>query len=217
MIIIDSSEPQFIKDRLNKKVEIEIKDLEVGDYLLPNNIAIERKTTTDLIASTFYGELKESKRLWTQIKNLKQYEHPLVVIITDNKWKYFYFSKSRNIHSIFFSIINAIIFSWNIPVVLLENNDEFIMYLLSLYSYAKSEKKGERPTPMAKLSRNTNEILEDILCMIPNVGLKTSKKLLTKFRNIKTIANKSVEELLEAGIRKPAAVSVNEFLNKNYE
>ena len=47
-------------------VEIEIKSLEIGDYLI-NNIAIERKTSSDFISSML------SKRLQEQLNQIQQY------------------------------------------------------------------------------------------------------------------------------------------------
>ena len=109
MIIIDSREPTRIKQLIAKRgVSTQGEFLEIGDYLLPGNTIIERKTGADFISSIY------DKRIWVQAKNMSQYEHPIIAIITENKWKDFYFRKGRYTHKTWMSTIATLSSSYNI-------------------------------------------------------------------------------------------------------
>ena len=89
MIVVDSRESSSIFERLKEKQpDIKKEFLEVGDYLLDNGYAIERKDK-DLIQSIL------SNRLYDQLNNLCSYDHPILCITIQNIWKLFYYSHSR--------------------------------------------------------------------------------------------------------------------------
>ena len=72
MIIIDSREPQSIKDYamsfFNKKLHVEIEELEVGDIQY-KNIIIERKRIDDLVSSITDGRFKNQKKKLVEKQN----------------------------------------------------------------------------------------------------------------------------------------------------
>jgi len=75
-IIVDNREPRKLKNRLIKLgMQIEEKQLDIADYLISNEVACERKTGTDLIASI------TDNRLFEQIDRLiETYEQPILII-----------------------------------------------------------------------------------------------------------------------------------------
>ena len=59
---------------LSEKAEVEFKTLEIGDYILSDRVAVERKTAEDFENSII------DKRLFNQVMDLKKYERPLMII-----------------------------------------------------------------------------------------------------------------------------------------
>ncbi|MEM4625420.1 MAG: ERCC4 domain-containing protein, partial [Candidatus Pacearchaeota archaeon] len=74
-IFIDNREKNSLvpSELINLGLEIEFKQLEVGDYLIGNTV-IERKTINDFLSSMI------NKRMISQIENLKINENPLLIL-----------------------------------------------------------------------------------------------------------------------------------------
>ncbi len=75
-IIVDHREPQQIKKRLLKlSMRIDEQQLDIADYIVSDQVACERKTGTDLIASL------TDNRLFEQIDRLiETYEQPILIL-----------------------------------------------------------------------------------------------------------------------------------------
>lgn len=190
MIIIDAREPKYMHDMLKAKgIDVKREFLEIGDYALPGDVIIERKTGSDFIQSI------KDNRLWDQLKNLKQYELPILVIESNNIWKDMYFSKSDYIHKSYFSTIGTIAVSFGIPVITVDSRDDTIMLIESLYRKLTSEGDSSRPVKKMRKARDISEVKEDMLAQIPGLSIKKSKKILECFGTIQNVANASEEEL----------------------
>ena len=212
MIIVDFREDKQIINKLKShNIDIKIDDLEVGDYLLPNGIAIERKER-DILQSISSG------RIWEQMKNLSQYEHPILCIITQNIWKDIYYTSNRNIHKSYFGAISTIIYKFNIPVLTFQDKDDFITFLITLHNKSISNKQSSRPKPMIRKPRNNNEILENIIAQIPGISINKAKRLLSKYHTIKDIMNASTEDISKIeGFGKKTIFKIREILNHQYD
>jgi len=209
MISVDSKEPTRLKTALNKKgVETKGEYLQIGDYLLPGSTIVERKTSADFISSIY------DKRIWTQAKNLTQYNHPIIAIIVDNKWKDFYFRKGRYIHKTWLSTIATLTCRYNISVVTFEDENEFLDYLKALDTKLSSEKESIRMDPIARKAGNTRERKENALCAAEGVSVKTSKQILECYGSVKNVANETIEGLQKIkGIGKKTAKNIYEIFN----
>jgi len=74
-IIADNREKQslVISELISKKVEVTLKQLEIGDYIV-NDVVIERKTISDLKSSII------DKRIFHQLQELQKYPKNLLII-----------------------------------------------------------------------------------------------------------------------------------------
>jgi len=75
-IIVDHREPKGLKNRLRKLgMSIEEKQLEIADFIISDQVACERKTGIDLIASIM------DNRLFEQIDRLiETYDQPILIL-----------------------------------------------------------------------------------------------------------------------------------------
>src|SRR3989344_5715391 len=79
LIAVDHREPDEICDSLEAMgAEIEIKQLELGDYQLSDRLVVERKTRQDFEASIIDG------RLFSQIADLSSAVQRVVLIVEGN-------------------------------------------------------------------------------------------------------------------------------------
>jgi len=209
MIIVDSREPKHIINSLkSKKLEVKEEFIEVGDYLLDNGYAIERKDK-DLISSI------QSNRLYEQLNNLCQYDHPILCITLQDLWKTFYFSRSRYIHRSYLGTLTTLTTKYpKLKIMFLQDEEEFISYVASLDKKIHEDGKSERPAPQMRRAKSIKVRKENSLTAIEGVSVTKAKKLLDCFGSIRNIANANLNELeMVEGVGKKLAEKIRETLN----
>jgi len=209
IIVCDSRETKCIKLLQNRKADMKKEFLEVGDFLLPDGYAIERKKGKDFIASI------SDKRLYSQLNNLYQYEKPIIAIITDNIWREFYFSKNRYIHNSYKGCLTTITAKYpKANILQFENDEDFIDFLIGLDKKLTEEGKGVRPAPMMRRATSPREAKENVLASIKGVGVKMSKKLLHRYKSVNGVSNATVDDMIEIKkLGKVVAERIKEVLN----
>ena len=193
MIIADDREIKCIG--LLKKdnyTDVVVSHLEVGDFLLPDDFVIERKLGRDFMASVASG------RLYTQLNNMYQYKNLVLVIVVDNKWKDFYFTKSRYVHKQYMGTLTTLVAKYpKLRIVQLENDDEFISFLKGLHKKLTEDGHKERPAIKLRKTKKIQQVKENCLAQIEGVGIPLSKKLLHEFGSINNVSNCSEKDLVK--------------------
>lgn len=170
----------IISELINKGVNVEIKHLKVGDYLI-NDIAIERKTYNDFISSII------NKRLIRQLEEIKQYPNYLLIIEGEET------EINMNKNAIKGFLLSVLLKS-KVPILFTRDYEETSEFL---YILAKKKENNSFSLRARKRIMSKKEQLKYILEGFPGIGPSTSKKLLKKFKSIKNIINANEEELQE--------------------
>lgn len=180
-IITDNREKNslVISELIKQDAIVELKQLEIADYLV-NDIAIERKTFSDLQSSII------NKRIITQLQNLKQYPKSLLIIEGDSTL----FLHENAVRGFLLSVV----LEFKIPIIFTKNESDTAKYLLVL---AKKTPKKEISLRQSITFKSKEEQLQYILEGFPGIGPVTSKALLKKFKSIKSIINAPESELQE--------------------
>ncbi len=165
--------------------QVKVKALAHGDYVISDEVVIERKTAHDLIVSIIDG------RLFSQVAALKKsFTSPLLLVegnpfITDTKMNY------KAIRGAILSI-QAI---WYVPVIYAKNLEHSCSVIKMIVEQLKEQKEeivlrhGYRP----KRLRNRRLY---ILQGLPGVGAVMAKRLLDKFGMVKNVLNASEDDLM---------------------
>lgn len=171
-IVIDDREKKSgIPDLLKAVgVNIEIKTLPIGDYIVAPETVVERKSIQDLMSSIFDG------RLFDQCSRLKEhFQHPIILIegnvdeidsITENPL-------------IFYGALSTIAIDFKIPIIPTSSASHTAKLLVSMCSRKQSHKG-----PFLKKIRKSNDLQKQqlsTLCSLPGVGEKTAIRMLKKF------------------------------------
>ncbi len=171
-IVIDDREKKSgIPDLLKAVgVNIEIKTLPIGDYIVAPETVVERKSIKDLMSSIFDG------RLFDQCSRLKEhFQHPIILIegnvdeidsITENPL-------------IFYGALSTIAIDFKIPIIPTSSASHTAKLLVSMCSRKQSHKG-----PFLKKIRKSNDLQRQqllTLCSLPGVGEKTAIRMLKKF------------------------------------
>jgi len=205
-IIIDERERKSGIPELLKKVgvNVEIKTLSIGDYIVAPETVVERKSIKDFMSSIFDG------RLFDQCNRLKEhFQFPIILIegdvdeideITENPL-------------VFYGALSSIAIDFKIPIIPTPNASHTAKLLVSMCS-RKDVTKG----PFLKKIRKSNDTQRQqlsVLCSLPGVGEKLAIRLLEKFGTPIRALSASASELSKVnGLGSARAKKIKNMLEK---
>ena len=223
-IVVDERErnskvPKFL---IEDGAQIDFARLSVGDYIISPEIAIERKTISDLINSIYDG------RLFIQCSDLIQFYSKPVLLIEGNilNLQFENFTEKQNdeieitVEKILqiYDALATVALIFRIPIIHSPSANYTSKFLIILLN--KAIKSGITINgPLIKRIKKGNHIqLQQlsILSSLPGVGDKLAIKLLKKFGTPSRAINASISELsLIPGFGKARAEKVKKILNSN--
>lgn len=203
-IVVDEREKKSgIPDLLKGTgINLEIKTLPVGDYIVAPETVVERKTVSDLVSSIFDG------RLFDQCHRLKEhYQFPILIIEGDIDE----IEELTENPLVFYGAISSIAIDFKIPVIPTPNAIHTSKLLISMCS-RKDASKG----PFIKKIRKSNDLQKQqlsMLCSLPGVGEKTAIRMLEKFGTPLRVLSSSIIELSKvSGLGEARAKNIKKVL-----
>ncbi len=189
IIYVDTREQNSaIAEKLKARgVNVKVKMLDVGDYVLSDSVVVERKTISDFLQSIIDG------RLFEQITSMKSnYEKPLLLIEGDFQQIY----TLRNIHknSIIGALTSAAL-NYGVPVLFTAYPRETVDFL---HNIAKREQFGKDKDIRLRIGRKKmtpSEQQRFVVESLPFIGPKLARSLLNEFGSVKEIVNATPKEL----------------------
>lgn len=183
-------------------INLEIKTLPVGDYIVAPETVVERKTVSDLVSSIFDG------RLFDQCHRLKEhYQFPILIIEGDIDE----IEELTENPLVFYGAISSIAIDFKIPVIPTPNAIHTSKLLISMCS-RKDASKG----PFIKKIRKSNDLQKQqlsMLCSLPGVGEKTAIRMLEKFGTPLRVLSSSIIELSKvSGLGEARAKNIKKVL-----
>jgi len=183
----------IIKELVKKKIDIEEKQLNSADYIIPTKningsmveVGIERKTINDFLNSII------DKRILNQLILLKDnFSIPLLILEGEEN-----IYKIRNFHpNAIRGMLASIAIDYQIPI-LQTRNPRDTASLLNIIAQ-RLEKPRKNISLLKKRKPLTlKEKQEYIIESLPSVGPTLSKALLKKFKSVKRVINASEERL----------------------
>lgn len=203
-IIVDERERKSGIPELLKSVglNVEMKTLPIGDYIVAPETVVERKSIRDLMSSVFDG------RLFDQCSRLKEhFEFPILLVegnvdeiedITDNPL-------------IFYGAMSTVAIDFKIPIIPTPNATHTAKLLVSMCS-RKDAPKG----PYLKKIRKSTDLQKQqlsVLCSLPGIGEKFAVKMLEKFGTpFKVFTATTVELAKVEGLGEARAKKIKKIL-----
>jgi len=185
-IVIDDRERKSGIPELIKKIgiNVEIKTLPIGDYIVSHETVVERKSIQDFMSSIFDG------RLFDQCNRLTQnFQFPIILLegnvdeiddITENPL-------------IFYGAISTVAVDFKIPIIPTPNASHSAKLLVALCS----RKESNNGYYLKKIKKSTDIEKQrlSVLCSLPGVGEKTAIRMLEKFGTPLQVFSASTAEL----------------------
>lgn len=207
-IIIDHRERHsaIVKELSKQGINIELHKLDIGDYLLSENVCVEYKTQQDFVNSIVDGRLLE------QVKNLTKYSKPLIILEgTEDLYS------QRNVHpNAIRGMLSTISLAFRVPIISTKNPIDTASLLMQI---AKQEQDENVKTEMihSVKPKTEKEMQEYIISSLPGIGIGLAKPLLNHFGSVAKVLNASIEELSEVKlIGKIKAQKIRAILDKEY-
>ena len=175
-----------IKELIELGVNIKLKMLKIGDYVLSERVAVEIKTIRDFVDSII------DNRLLQQIKELKtNFERPIVIVEgTEDIYS------MRKVHpNAIRGMIATIAVSYGIPIIYSKNYKETASFLHIIAKREQEEGKRDFNLHGEKKPLTLKEQQEYVVSSLPGIGPALAKPLLEKFKTIKKIINAKQEKL----------------------
>jgi len=207
-VFVDPREREMAKLLEGLGLEVTLKNLEVGDYVLSDRLAVERKTAEDFVASIIDPE----RNLFRQISDLSRtYDRP--VLILEGRDLY---TRQMNPDSIR-GAMASIAVDYKVPIIPTENREETATVIALLAS--RERKEGRDPKVHGhKTARTLKEQQEYLISAIPSVGPAVAKNLLKHFGSIEKVVAASQEELQQVELVGPKiAERIRELVGGEYK
>lgn len=186
LIRVDTRERGRILERLRdlSGVTLETVEMELGDYLLPGDLIVERKSATDLILSVV------DKSLWDKVAKLRTQYERVVYIIEGDLYTARFHQQALDIHRA------LAVMTVNYGVTVLPSpdadNSGMLIYLMGLASQAGP---GREERPGKPSIRRDAQLY--LLGALPGVDSDRAEALLRRFGSAHAALNASAEELIE--------------------
>ena len=186
MLYPDDREPLQIIHQIKQSIEdIEVKRLDVADYVMGSEIAVERKELCDLLGSVYDG------RYWTQIRTLKDtYPFPIVLVEGDPLNTYRNIKKDRKVYKSLLNdsdvkmirtLENGTLLGWRIPFIQTLDMYDSADRIVELYNRFSGKEKGEKPRAAVRKAVKPEEVRNLMLQNIEGIGGVLSERILERY------------------------------------
>jgi Fanconi anemia group M protein len=208
-VLVDSREANsaVVRELVRFGVNVKLQNLPVGDYVISEEVVVERKTVSDFVSSII------DKRLFTQAKNLvSTYLKPVFIVEGEN----LYSGSGVSAKAIRGAILSLNL-DYKIPVVLTKNPTETASYLVLMAEREQLEKDSHPTIRGERKPLSLKEQQEYVVAGLPNVELTLAKRLLAAFGSVEKVFQASKEELKKVpGIGETIAEKIRKVITAKY-
>lgn len=209
-IIVDHREIRSSVARILDRngTEIIVKTLEVGDYILSDRVAVERKEAHDFVSSLI------EQKLFEQIANLSRtYEKPVLIIEGES----LYNCGGMNPASIQ-GALSSIALDFGVTIFYTRDEEDTAAMLTQIAKREQTDGKREVNMHGKKAAPMLPQQQEYIVSSISDVGPKAARNLLEHFGSVENIMKASYDELLEVNnIGPKTAARIREVVGSGYK
>ncbi len=207
-IVADVREPDSVCDALEAQgAEIEVRQLEIGDYLLSDRLVAERKTRADFESSIFDG------RLFSQVSDLCA-AVPRVVVIVEGEAQ----AESRLSRKALLGAYASLIADFGCALFFTRSPSATAEMLYSLAHHEQVAKSRAQPVYAKRKARTMADQQRAVVEALPNVGPTLASALLKYFDTVENVASAPESELQQVGkIGKKKAADLRKLLSTRYK
>jgi len=183
--------------------QLEGRQLEVGDYILSDRVAVERKSTADFVDSLVDG------RLFEQLKGLHAYPRPFLVLEGESLHGH------RNVAAeAILGALAAVTVDHGIPVLQVRDALETARFLHAVAKREQGREQRKLAVRPFKPSMTDAERQAYLVCGLPGISDVLAERLLDRFGSAAAVFAASTVELAEVeGVGPQKASEVRRVLD----
>ncbi len=191
--------------------QIDYRVLEVGDYVVSADCAVERKAGRDFVKSLYSG------RLFDQAKRLRQfYTHPVLVAEGDLQLIFGETSKPRA----FWGALTTLAFQFGMSIFFTANAEQTADLIYTLVRRTGLTRPPRGPW-VQKKPRAVGVSMEKaqlaLVATLPAIGPKSAERVLLRFGSVRRVFSASVAELCTVkGLGRAKAEKIVRLLDAEY-
>lgn len=211
-VFVDQREMRsaVVKELERLGASIDIKTLEVGDYVLSDRVCVERKTAEDFLSSLVDG----GRDIFGQLSDLRRcFDRPILVIEGSGLYT------KRRIHpNAIRGALGSVVVGFGVPTITTEGAEDTAAFL---YVVAKQEQVGGgRPPTLHSggVPLALKEQQEYLISSISNIGPVIARRLLLHFGSVQNVMSASLDDLMMVfGVGPKTAARIREVVGSEYK
>ncbi|WP_411967580.1 DEAD/DEAH box helicase [Haloferax sp. YSSS75] len=211
-IVVDQRElDSHIARTLSKRDDLttRLETLAVGDYVLSDRVAVERKSVSDFLDTLTGGD----RSLFDQIADLtRHYARPLLIV--EGRGLY----EERNIHpGAIRGALSSVAVDFGVSVLFTEDEDDTAEMLATIATREQTDRERNVSVHGGKSAKTLDEQQEYVVSAIADIGPVTARNLLEAFGSVEAVMTANEEDLQDVrGVGKVTAERIREVVGSDY-
>ena len=212
-VVVDQRElDAAIAKDLSKRdgVRTRLETLAVGDYVLSDRVAVERKSVADFLDTLLGGD----RSLFEQIGDLSRaYARPILILEGEGLYE------ERNVHpDAIRGALASLAVDFDVSVLQTADEAETGELLRTIASREQSERDRTVSVHGEKSAKTLSEQQEYVVSAIADIGPVTAQSLLGAFGTVEEVMTAREEDLLDVdGVGEVTASRIREVVGSGYE
>ena len=212
-IVADQRELESTVARdLSKREEVttRLETLAVGDYVLSDRVAVERKSVADFLDTLTGGDRSMFEQVGDLVRN---YSRPIVIVEGDDLYG------ERNVHpNAIRGALSSLAVDFNASILRPDDEGNTAELLATIARREQETRDREVSVHGEKSTKTTAEQQEYVVASIADIGPVTARSLLEEFGTVEAVMTAREDDLLEAdGVGKGTAEKIREVVGREYE
>ena len=212
-IVVDQREldSNIAKDLSTREgVETRLETLAVGDYVLSDRVAVERKSVADFLDTLTGGD----RSLFEQIGDLSRaYARPILILEGEGIYE------ERNVHpGAIRGALASLAVDFDVSVLQTRDEDDTAELLETIATREQTERERSVSVHGGKSAKTLAEQQEYVVSAIADIGPVTARTLLEEFGTVEAVMTAREDDLLEvSGVGSVTAERIRDVVGSAYE
>jgi Fanconi anemia group M protein len=212
-IVVDQREldSNIAKDLSTREgVETRLETLAVGDYVLSDRVAVERKSVADFLDTLTGGD----RSLFEQIGDLSRaYARPILILEGEGIYE------ERNVHpGAIRGALASLAVDFDVSVLQTRDEDDTAELLETIATREQTERERTVSVHGGKSAKTLAEQQEYVVSAIADIGPVTARTLLEEFGTVEAVMTAREDDLLEvSGVGSVTAERIRDVVGSAYE
>ncbi|SFG99277.1 fanconi anemia group M protein [Halopelagius inordinatus] len=212
-IVVDQREldSSIAKDLSTRDgIETRLETLAVGDYVLSDRVAVERKSVADFLDTLVGGD----RSLFEQVGDLSRaYARPILILEGEGLYE------ERNIHpGAIRGALASLAVDFDVSVLQTRDEEDTAELLSTIASREQTERERSVSVHGGKSAKTLTEQQEYVVSAIADIGPVTAENLLAEFGTVEAVMTAREDDLLDVpGVGEVTASRIREVVGSDYE